>query len=513
MNKALYLSIRRWHFFAGLFVVPFILMLSLTGLVMVAGPWTDAYQYGDELTMVNERSSANGFDSSQEQGFEPISSDLQLVAVKAAYPNLKAAQYVPPINQRQSSLFKMRGQDFATTLVFVNPYSGAILGDFDSSDRWYSIADGIHGSLLLGKFGDALIEVSTGLTFFLILTGMYLYWPRNKIWLKKIDEPNKASVVKKQTLKQQALKQQIFKKLFNPAFIGRPKTESRSYWKALHGSLGVYSLLFLLFFSLSGMTWTGIWGQKLVQPYSGFPVEKRASSWQSDTTMTHGDLNDGDLNEIPWGLEQVPLPTSNTVAVNAVDINSATTQKSLDAIIQQGLQLNFTLNEYSRFRVALPLKPEGVYTLLSIASSRDVIDPREDRTVHIDQYSGLVLADIGWNDYNLGAKTMALSIPLHQATLGVWNIVLAVVACIALMLISVSGVVMWWQRKPTSPIQSSISAARAAVKLREKLLLVGCVVIAILFPVTGAAMVVFSLVEWIRRYGNDGMMKQENDRD
>ena len=63
MNKALYLSIRRWHFFAGLFVVPFILMLSLTGLVMVAGPWTDAYQYGDELTMVNERSSANGFDS------------------------------------------------------------------------------------------------------------------------------------------------------------------------------------------------------------------------------------------------------------------------------------------------------------------------------------------------------------------------------------------------------------------------------------------------------------------
>ena len=469
MNKSLYRSIWRWHFFAGLYVVPFILMLSLTGLVMVAGPWTDAYQYGNELTLVDDSVSA------QQQRSEAISADAQLATVKAAYPDLKAAQYVPPIDQYQTSIFKMRGENFATTLVFVNPYDGAILGDFDSSDRWYSIADGIHGSLLLGKTGDALIELSTGLTFFLILTGLYLHWPRKT--------------------------GAALKKLFAPSFVVRPKTESRSYWKALHGSLGVYSLLFLLFFSLSGMTWTGIWGQKLVQPYSGFPLEKRASSWQSDITMTHGDLNDGDLNEIPWGLEQVPLPRSNVAhAADAVEINSAKAQKSLDEIVQQGLQLGFTLKEDARFRIALPLKSEGVYTLMSIASSRDVIDPREDRTVHIDQYSGQVLADIGWDDYNMGAKTMALTIPLHQATLGGWNIVLAVVACIALILISVSGVIMWWQRKPSAPIQSSIPAARAAVKLREKYLLVGCIVIAILFPVSGAAMVVFSLFELYRRY-------------
>ncbi len=474
MNKALYLSIWRWHFFAGLYVVPFILMLSLTGLVMLAGPWTDAYQYGDDLTRVSD-------DQAIEIG-KRISSDIQLARVKAAYPHFQAAQYVPPINENQSSIFKMRGHNFATTLVFVNPYNGTILGDFDSSDRWYSIADSIHGSLLLGKLGDVLIELSTGLTFVLILTGLYLYWPQKSV-----------------------------KKLFKPSFSARPKTESRSYWKALHGSLGVYSLLFLLFFSLSGMAWTGIWGQQLVQPYSSFPVEKRASSWQSDIIMTHGDLNDGDLNQIPWGLEQVPLPTSNpiptsnTVAASAAEKNSMAAQKSLDAIVQQGLQLGFTLNEEARFRIALPLKSEGVYTLLSIASSRDVIDPRADRTVHIDQYSGRVLADIGWDDYSLGAKTMALSIPLHQATLGSWNIVLAVVACLILILISVSGLVMWWQRKPAAailaaPIVAPIPAVRAALKPREKCLLVACIVIAIVFPVTGLAMLVFCLFEWGRRY-------------
>ena len=129
-----------------------------------------------------------------------------------------------------------------------------------------------------------------------------------------------------------------------------------------------------------------------------------------------------------------------------------------------------------------------------------MIDPREDRTVHIDQYSGQVLADIGWNDYNLSAKTMALSIPLHQATLGPWSLVLAVVACITLILISVSGVIMWWQRKPSAPIQSPTPAARAAVTLAEKCLLLGCIVIAILFPVSGLAMVAFSLYEVGRRY-------------
>jgi uncharacterized iron-regulated membrane protein len=34
MNKALYVLILRWHFFAGLYVVPFVFMLSVTGLVI-----------------------------------------------------------------------------------------------------------------------------------------------------------------------------------------------------------------------------------------------------------------------------------------------------------------------------------------------------------------------------------------------------------------------------------------------------------------------------------------------
>ena len=504
MNKALYVLIWRWHFFAGLYVVPFVLMLSVTGLVMLAGPWTDTYQYGDELMLVNagiepiEQSMAGLSMTEQPMaGVEKMSADAQLAKVKGAYPHLQAAQYVPPISATQSSVFKMRGDNFATTLVFVNPYNGAILGDFDSSDRWYSIADTIHGTLMLGKFGDVLIELSTGLTFLLLITGLYLYWPRPAFSLKA---------------------------LFKPSFLSQSNTTSRSYWKALHGSIGLYSLVFIVFFSLTGMAWTGIWGQQIVQPYSSFPTEKRASYWRSalpaanSERLTHGDLNDGQLNQIPWGLEQLPLPVSNTVNMGSLsnphlaDPHASTQRVSLAAITQQGLDLGFALNAQARFRIALPLREDGVYTLMSISSSRDVLDPSDDRTLHIDQYSAQVLADIGWDDYSLGAKTMALGIPLHQGTMGWWNLVLAVIGCLFLIVLSVSGIIMWWQRKPASytsaasgyssklaaPIAQA-SMVQAAISESEKVFILLCALVAIIFPVTGGAMLLFSLIEWIAR--------------
>jgi uncharacterized iron-regulated membrane protein len=494
MNKVLYILIWRWHFFAGLYVVPFVLMLSVTGLLMLAGPWTDAYQYGDELMLVNK-----GIEPIEQSmaGLSRMSADAQLAKVKSVYPHLQAAQYVPPISASQSSLFKMRGDNFATTLVFVNPYNGAILGDFDSSDRWYSIADTIHGTLMLGKFGDVLIELSTGLTFLLLITGLYLYWPRPSFSLKA---------------------------LFKPSLLSQSNTTSRSYWKALHGSIGLYSLVFIVFFSLTGMAWTGIWGQQIVQPYSSFPIEKRASNWRSALPvanferLTHGDLNDGQLNQIPWGLEQLPLPVSSAVNMGSLsnpqlpDLHASTNRVSLAAITQQGLDLGFSLNAQARFRIALPLREDGVYTLMSIASSRDVLDPSDDRTLHIDQYSAQVLADIGWDDYSLGAKTMALGIPLHQGTMGWWNLVLAVIGCLFLIVLSVSGIIMWWQRKPASytsaasgfssklaaPIAQA-SMVQAAISKSEKVFILLCALVAIIFPVTGVAMLLFSLIEWIAR--------------
>ncbi|MBA35053.1 MAG: hypothetical protein CMI14_06420 [Oleispira sp.] len=473
MNKQFYLALWRWHFFAGLYAVPFVLMLSVTGLVMLAHPWTDAWQFGDQLTHV-EAPTINSASTA-----ERISSDEQLATVAKAYPDLVPAQFVPPIGDTQSSIFKMRGENSTTLLVFVNPYSGEILGHFNSADRWYSIADDIHGTLMIGAVGDALIELSAGLMIFLLVSGLYLHWPRNSSAVKDMLFP----VFLRQLFSADFLVPKKLRILF-----GSQKSP-RSLWKDFHASLGFYLTIFILFFAITGMAWTGIWGQKLVQPFSSFPVEKRASFWKSDidhSQLNHGQLNDGELNEIPWNLEQVPLPQSTIDDLDSL---------SLDAIIEQGLMLGFQLNDENRFRVALPLTPEGVYTLMSITSSRDIVNPMQDRTLHIDQYSAEILADIGWENYNLGAKAMALGIPLHKGTLGVWNLVLAILVCLLFVLLAVSGVILWWRRKPSGSFAAPKSGALDKISGSAKAIIFISVLLGLCFPVMGVAMIIFYLFE------------------
>ena len=55
-----------------------------------------------------------------------------------------------------------------------------------------------------------------------------------------------------------------------------------------------------------------------------------------------------------------------------------------------------------------PTGEHGVYTIAVFAD-----DPRNDATLHIDQYSGKVLADVRWRDYGPVAKTVETGVMLH----------------------------------------------------------------------------------------------------
>ena len=102
-----------------------------------------------------------------------------------------------------------------------------------------------------------------------------------------------------------------------------------------------------------------------------------------------------------------------------------------------------------RYQLNLPKGETGVWTLSQDSMSYDMISPTADRTVHIDQYSGKILADIHFDDYNWFGKFMAASIALHMGTLGWWSVLANVLFCLAIIFICVSGCVMWWKRRPS----------------------------------------------------------------
>ncbi|MGL5008680.1 MAG: PepSY-associated TM helix domain-containing protein, partial [Paracoccaceae bacterium] len=229
-----YFTAWRWHFYAGIYVAPFLIMLALTGLVML---WVSA------TTEINgERSYVTVTGA-------PLAVSAQAAAAVAAVPG-EVVQYIAPMGPDRVAVFKVEGADGATG-VAVNPYDGAVVERFVWGDGWYEFANDVHGSLLLGDFGDMLIEIAASLGVILIATGLYLWWSR---------EGARAAL--------------------------RPnlRAKGRSWWKSLHQVTGVGVAGLLVVFLISGLSWTGVWGAKIVQAWNTFPAAKWDNVPLSDET-------------------------------------------------------------------------------------------------------------------------------------------------------------------------------------------------------------------------------------
>src|SRR3546814_19442250 len=63
--------------------------------------------------------------------------------------------------------------------VGVSP-RGRVLGAIDPDRRLSAVVQRIHGSLLMGVSGGILVELAASWAMVLILTGLYLWWPRGR---------------------------------------------------------------------------------------------------------------------------------------------------------------------------------------------------------------------------------------------------------------------------------------------------------------------------------------------
>ncbi len=402
--KGKYNRLWRWHLLAGLYVIPFMLMLSITGIIMMLyKPVIEPLVY-PELVTLESRESVN-----EPQKTASISWQQQVDLVSQAYPDGVVRQLLIPSHNAEPVRFLVK-QDGVNLEVFLDPYKGKILGAINKDATLYALADDIHGSLLLGAFGDGLIELSAALTLILLVTGLLMWWARRKR---------------------------------QPGYLMKPESglKGRASWREWHTFSGFYLTGVLALFVVSGLSWTGIWGAKMVQTWNSFPAGVFSGIPLSD--QTHGSLNPGVEEQIPWNLELTPLPESGSMAgetgiPDGMPVNA-------DSVIRYALD-----NGMTRFRLNLPSKPEDVYTAIAATMSGDITDPLADRVLHLDQYTGKVLSDVGYEQYSLLAKAMAWGIPLHMGRWGSANLIINLLLCLGIIGLSVAGLVMWWKRKPAN---------------------------------------------------------------
>lgn len=435
-----YFAAWRWHFYAGLFVVPFLVMLATTGLLML---WISVLsgRDGENIAVVPQARAL------------PV--EAQADAALAAVPGGTLSSYIAPAAADRAALFKVASGEDAATLVAVDPFTGAVIEQFPYRAGWYDTLDTIHGTLLIGTIGDRLIETAASLGIVLIATGLYLWWPRRG-GLAAALVPNLAA-------------------------------RGRSLWKSLHAAVGIWWSALLLAFLVSGLSWAGVWGEMYVQAWSTFPAAKYDAPISD---ATHASMNHGGAKEVPWALEQTPMPASGSHAGMASPGLPEGAPVTLGSVVAMARELGFD----GRFQLAAPAGERGVWTISRDSMSNDSPDPTSDRTVHVDRYTGRVLADIGFADYSVPGKAMAVGIALHEGDMGVVNVAANTVFCLGVIFLAVSGVVMWWKRRPAGALRLAAPPAPRDMGLWKGAVLVA-LVLAIVFPMAGLAIAVALLTD------------------
>ncbi|MBY5931704.1 PepSY domain-containing protein [Tateyamaria omphalii] len=425
-NK-IYFAAWRWHFYAGLAVIPFLIILAFTGMMMLWIAWIDGRD-GERTAVVPQGTT------------QAVS--IQADAAVAAVPGGTLKQYVAPRRDDLAALFRVDA-DGDATMVAVDPYTAQVIETFPRRSGWYDFFDNIHGNLMLGVTGDRILETAASLTLMLVATGLYMWWPRGTGWRRALV----------------------------PSF-----GTGRNLWKSLHGVVGIWMSIFLVFFLISGLAWAGIWGGKIVQAWSQFPAEKWDNVPLSDDI--HASMNH-DRREVPWALEQTPMPASGS-DTGITGVTSPVTFDSVDALAR-------TIGFDARYQLNLPSGDTGVWTLSRDSMSTDSTAPTTDRTVHVDQYTGKILADVRYEDYSLAGKAMAVGIALHMGTLGFWSVLANTVVCLSVLFLCFSSVVLWWKRRPSKAGRLAAPPMPRELPLWQGAVLVGLAV-CMAFPMAGVAL-------------------------
>lgn len=217
-QSTLHRWIWRWHGYAGLFVIPFLFFMSLTGL-----PYVWQHELEDWL-------------HPEYRALEPkalrISYEQQLATALAACPAKPLGSVRVDGNPHHATQFWF-GEWSNPTSVFVNPYTGEVITRIDEWTRLSFAAISLHGLTFAEPYGSWLLEFLACWGIILCFTGVYLWWPRGRQW-------------------------SIW-----GTFLPRLSGQGRQRWRDLHAVGGFYLSAILALYLFTGLPWTAFWGGKL----------------------------------------------------------------------------------------------------------------------------------------------------------------------------------------------------------------------------------------------------------
>lgn len=427
---AAYRSVWRWHFYAGLMVLPVLMLMALTGALYLFKPEIEAVAYG-RLARVTP-------------GAEWASPDLWLTAAQAEAPG-RATAVVVPEGPGAAVQVKVRTETGQRT-VFVDPYHARALGAVRGDGLMEGVKQ-LHSLSLLGRPFNILVEIVAGWAVILAATGVFLWWPRRRdgaVALPRAGDPRR-----------------------------------RPFWRDLHAVTGLYTGAAIAFLAVTGMPWSAVWGDKMLNAMRESGLGRPAAPAAAGA-WSHGGEHDSPAGA-GWTMAHAVLPA---------DGHGQPRLSTVMATVQ-------ARNMAAPYTVAIPTDPGLAYTV-----THGAVRAEDARSLYVDGRTGAVAADMRWDQFGAGAKAFEWGIAVHQGQQYGWpNRLIMLGGCVAVWILGVSGLVMWWKRRPRG---AGLGAPPVPPGPRARAAVLGIVLpLALLYPLTGlsllAALALDRAVAWLRR--------------
>lgn len=375
----------RWHFFAALIVVPFVLWQSTTGTIYLwSERWMDAAWPALRFVTPTESEATPGAQVSAALASLPrthaMAYPMAGMAMGGDAGSMPMARHGPPVlgillpqDPHRSTTVLLESADGLAYPVFVDPHTAQVLGTLTPAQWVPGWSRSLHGGWPLGAPGSWLLELGDCWAIVMLLTGFYLWWPRGR----------------------------SFPEFLWPRFgMG-----ARVLLRDLHALTAVLFSAVFLFFLVSALPWTTFWGNTLL------PVVERAINQTSPAGFSTGGAS----------------PAQESAALPA-----------LDAAVAQAR----TRGVSGTLDIRLSPSPRAPWWLANVHTTAT------DHTLQASAATGAIRSDFTNAEIPAIPRFVAFGVHVHQGDFGPLNMALNTAFALSLVWLCVTGILSWWIRRP-----------------------------------------------------------------
>jgi uncharacterized iron-regulated membrane protein len=397
-----YRAIWRWHFYAGIFIAPVLVILAATGAIYLFDREIDRWWNREIAVVPVGRTVAN--------------LAAQEANVRVNQPGATINRVVLPFDPGDTAKWLVTTKTGVQVEVHVDPYRNRVTGTIDPSMQPTVIARTLHGTLFGGEVGSYVVELVACWTLVMLVTGLMLWWP--KTW-------------------------HLLGTLL-PRIGGR----DRLRWRDFHAIPNALIAVFVAMLILTGLPWSAFWGVQFAKIGSVVPFIAPTPNFASHAPTVQADMppahdhgqhvaNDAG-SKVPWVIQHSQQPnTSGGESRGIADVEPHLVMLDTKAF-GGGVRIFYPATSRDPFMVNyVPDRAQG------------------QRTIHVDPANGRMLDDIGWEDYSPGGKAVEWGVMLHTGRqYGLINQLVNLLVCLTLIGSIIAGLTLWLKKRPPGAFAS-----------------------------------------------------------